>query len=150
MSLLAAVHYDPAVAVSKSCAAALAMTAFDTTNLRLGFTIPASGKVYAKIGCAIHGGAGFPQILLGILQGSTIITRRAAFGGLYGTAAATTILAVQAEFTLGGLTPGAVNWDAAYDVETLMASSAVKYGGPNDATANNAFGGISFEVWGLD
>lgn len=150
MSLLGAINYDPAVAVSKSTAAALAMTAFDTTNLRLGFTIPASGKVYAKIFCAIHGGAGFPQILLGIMQSSTIIARRAAFGGLYGTAAATTILGVQAEWTFSGLTPGAVNWDAAYDVETLMASSAIKYGGPNDSTANNAFGAISFEVWGID
>lgn len=35
MNLLASTLYDPAVAVTKATTALLAMTAFDTTNLRL-------------------------------------------------------------------------------------------------------------------
>jgi hypothetical protein len=40
MALLAGVAYDPAAAVTKATSAALAMTAFDTTNLRVTFTGP--------------------------------------------------------------------------------------------------------------
>jgi hypothetical protein len=47
-----------------------------------------------------------------------------------------------------GLTPSAtLVWDAAYGVETVVASTGLKYGGPNDTTGDNAFGGFAFEVW---
>jgi hypothetical protein len=49
MALLAGVAYDPAAAVTKATSAALAMTAFDTTNLRVTFTAPANGKVLVRI-----------------------------------------------------------------------------------------------------
>lgn len=51
-------------------------------------------------------------------------------------------------FLVVGLTPNAsLTWDAAYGVETAVTSTGLKYGGPNNATANNAFGAFQFEVW---
>jgi hypothetical protein len=32
-------------------------------------------------------------------------------------------------------------------VETVVASTGLKYGGPNNTTTNDAFGGFAFEVW---
>lgn len=148
MACLASAHYDPATAVSKSTAALLAMTAMDTTNLRLAFTVPSSGKVLARLTGVLHGATTMPQVLLGILQGSTVIARKPPMTGGGGAIAATTLLPIEAAFVIGGLTPGAsLTWDAAYGVETLVASTGIKYGGPNNTTANDAFGGFGFEIW---
>jgi hypothetical protein len=54
----------------------------------------------------------------------------------------------EAVFLVNGLTPGQEYVaDAAYGVETGVAATGIKYGGPNDTTANNAFGGVIFEIW---
>jgi hypothetical protein len=148
MGLLAATAYDPAVAVTKVTTAALAMTALDTTNLRLTFTVPAAGRVLVRMQGTLHGAATFPQILLGVLEATTVRGRVSPAGLVNGNLAATTFLTVEAQFPVTGLTPGAnLTWDAAYGVETLVASTGLKYGGPNDATANNAFGAFVFEIW---
>lgn len=148
MALLAGKAYDPAAAVTKATTAALAMTALDTTNLRLTFTVPASGNVMVRLQGTIHGATTFPQILLGVLEGATVRGRLAPAGLINGTAAATTFLTVEALFPVTGLTPAAqLTWDAAYGVETLVASTGLKYGGPNNTTANDAFGAFVFEVW---
>jgi hypothetical protein len=148
MGLLAGTLYDPAVAVSKATTAVLAMTAIDTTNLRLGFTVPASGRVMVRLQGTLHGATTFPQILLGVLEGATVRGRVSPAGLLNGTALATTFLTVEGVFVVAGLTAGAaLTWDAAYGVETLVASTGLKYGGPNNATANDAFGGFVFEIW---
>lgn len=148
MACLGAVAYDPAGAVSKSTATLLAMTAFDTTNARITFNAPQSGRVLIRIRCVIHGATTFPQILLGVLDGATVKGRVAPIGSLPGTALATTLLAVEGLFTVGGLTPSSsYTYDAAYGVETVVASTNIKYGGPDDTTANNAFGALVFEVW---
>lgn len=148
MALLAGTLYDPAVSVSKATTAALAMTAIDTTNLRLTFTAPANGAVLVRLVGTLHGATTFPQILLGVLDGSTVRGRVAPQAVLGGTAVATTMVNVEALFVVTGLTPStSYTWDAAYGVETVVASTGLKYGGPNDATANNAFGGFVFEVW---
>ena len=147
MACLASKLYDPAVAVSKATTAALAMTALDTTNLRLVFTVPANGRVLVRLKGTLHGATTMPQILLGVMEGATIKGRSSPMlGG--GNVAATTLMAAESIFVVDGLTPSAsLTWDAAYGVETLVASTGLKYGGPNDTTANNAFGGFSFEVW---
>lgn len=148
MGLLASALYDPSVAVSKATTAALAMTALDTTNLRLTFTAPASGKVLVRLAGTLHGATTFPQILLGVLEGSTVRGRVSPAGLVNGNLAATTFLTVEAQFPVSGLTPAAnLTWDAAYGVETLVASTGLKYGGPNNATANDAFGAFIFEIW---
>jgi hypothetical protein len=148
MGLLAATAYDPAVAVSKATTAALAMTALDTTNLRLAFTVPSTGRVLVRLQGTLHGAATFPQILLGVLEGATVRGRVSPAGMVNGNLAATTFLTVEAQFTVSGLTSGAnLTWDAAYGVETLVASTGLKYGGPNDATANDAFGALIYEIW---
>jgi len=148
MALLAGTLYDPAVSVSKATTAALAMTAIDTTNLRLTFTAPANGAVLVRLVGTLHGATTFPQILLGVLDGSTVRGRVAPQAVLGGTAVATTMVNVEALFVVTGLTPStSYTWDAAYGVETLVASTGLKYGGPNNSTANDAFGGFVFEIW---
>lgn len=148
MGLLAGVSYDPAAAVTKATTGALAMTALDTANLRLGFNAPTSGRVLVRLQGTIHGAATFPQILLGVLDGATVRGRVAPEGLPNGNLAATTFLTVQAQFLVTGLTSGSsYNFDAAYGVETGVASTGLKYGGPNDTTVNNAFGAFLFEIW---
>lgn len=148
MSLLASANYDPAAAVTKNTTAALAMTALDTTNLRLAFTAPPTGKVLVRLRGVLHGATTFPQILLGVLSGASVVHRQAPQVTLSGTALATTFAVAEAVFTIGTLTPGgSYTWDAAYGVETLVASTGLKYGGPDNTTANDAFGAFIFEVW---
>lgn len=147
MNLLAAKLYDPAVAVTKNTTAAIAMTALDTTNLRLAVTVPAHGMVRFRLMGVLHGATTFPSILLGVLNGATVVGRVAPVQSLGNTAVATALVNVEADFIATGLTPGATNFDAAYAVETLVASTGLKYGGPNNTTANDAFGAFVFEAW---
>lgn len=148
MAFLAGVNYDPSSAVSKSCASRIAMTAFDTTNLRLTFTAPANGIVLVRIRCTLLGATTFPTILLGILEGSTVKARISPVGAILGTALATSRVSQEALFTVSGLTPGAsYTWDAAYGVEILLASTNIKYGGPNDNAGADAWGGFQFEIF---
>ena len=150
MPLLAGKTYDPATAVNKSGTALSAMQAFDTTNLRLTFTVPAGGIVTVRLGGgAITGATTFAQILLGVLEGSTVRGRVAPQTTMNGTAIATTMASPSAMFPVSGLTPSAsLTWDAAYAIEVVGgAGSVYRYGGPNDTTTTNAAGGIFFEIW---
>jgi hypothetical protein len=147
MALLGGVVYDPSTAGSASTASLLAMTAVDTTNLRVTFTAPANGIVLVRLRGMLHGAATNSQCLMGVLDGSTVRGRIAPFGTRSG---ATNTLGApwEASFLVTGLTPStSYTWDAAYGVEFAVASTAIKYGGPNNATANDAFGSYSFEVW---
>lgn len=151
MTLLAGKLYDPATAVTLSTAAALAMTAMDTTNLRLTFVAPANGIVQARLSCLVHGAVTFPTILLGVLEGATVRGRVAPIGGLKTTAVATTHVTQEAVFLVTGLVASqSYTFDAAYGVETLVAATGIKYGGPNNATANDAYGGLAFEIWSVN
>lgn len=148
MSCLGGKAYDPSSAVTKSTASALAMTALDTTNLRIAFTVPFTGRVMVRIQAVVHGATTMPSILLGVLEGSSVVRRLSPLGGLKTTAVATAMVTQEAIFVVEGLTPQSQKtWDAAYAVETAVASTGIKYGGPNDTTANNAFGAFVFEVW---
>lgn len=148
MGLLAAANYDPGTAATASTAALLAMTAIDTTNLRLSFTVPANGAVLVRLRGTVHGATTFPQIMLGILEGATVKARVVPLGALKNTAVATAQLTQEALFVVPGLTPGAtLTWDAAYGVEVAIASTGIKYGGPDNTTTNDAFGGFVFEIW---
>ena len=152
MALLAGKLYDPVSAISKACTSLLAMTAFDTTNLRLNFTVPASGIVMVREACVLHGGTVQASVLLGILEGSTIKGRMAPMGVLKtSTGVATALVLLESVFLVTGLTPAAnLNWDAAYSVETIGSNMNIKYGGPDNTTANDAFGGFAFEIWSVD
>lgn len=150
MTVLGAISYDPATAVTKNTTALLAMTALDTTNLRIAFTVPASGRVWVQLVGTIHGAATFPQVLLGVLEGATVRGRVAPQGVVNGTALATTFQNLAAWFPVTGLTPAAaLTWDAAYAVKTLVAATGIKYGGPDNTTANNAFGAFVFAIHDL-
>ena len=147
MACLGAVLYDPSTAVTKGTAAS-AMAAFDTTNARITFTVPASGRVLVRIVCVVHGATTFSTILLGVLEGSTVKGRVSPIGGLKTTAVATGMVTQEATFVVPGLTPSAsLTWDAAFGIETFVTSSLIKYGGPNNTTANDAFGALQFEIW---
>jgi hypothetical protein len=149
MALLAGTCYDPAVAVSKSCASRLAMTAFDSTNLRLTFTAPSNGIVLVRERCTLMGATTMPTILLGILNDSaSVIARVTPQGAIGGTAVATTQVTQEALFCVPGLSSGtSYTWDAAYGVEILLASTNIKYGGPNDASGADAWGGFQYEIY---
>lgn len=142
-NVLAAVNYDPSSAVSASTASLLALTALDTTNLRLVFTVPASGKVMVRLRTCVVGATSYPQIVLGVLQSSTVIGRQTPIGGLATAAGATMPMTLESFFCVTGLTPGAsLTWDAAYGVEVVVASTKIKYGGPDNNSGNNAWGGF--------
>src|SRR3990167_7756227 len=151
MNLLAGTCYDPAVAVIKTTASGsgLAIIAMDTTNLRLAFTVPPSGFVRVRMEGVVHGATTFPSVLLAVVSGTGILMRQAPVQSLGNTAVATAMVNIEADFIVSGLTAGeSKTWDAAYGVETSIASSGIKYGGPNNASpGNNAFGGFCFEIW---
>lgn len=148
---LANALYDPTTAASKATTSNLAMTAFDTTNLRLTFTAPASGNVWCRIRAGAYvGNTGEAGVLLGVLDGATVRGRIAsATAKLYPTTPLTTTLfAKEGDFLVTGLTPGnSYTWDAAYGVEITQTSSSIKYGGPNNASGANAYGAFSYEIW---
>lgn len=149
MPLLAQALYDPqgGAIVSKATSSRIAMTAIDTTNLRLTFTVPPSGVVMARLRGATKGATTFPRILLGILEGATVKMRMSPMGQSP-SSLATTLMQQEVCGCIGGLTPGAsLTWDAAYGVEILLASTNLVYGGPNNTTTNDAAGGFLFEVW---
>lgn len=147
MNLLGAILYDPGTAVAKSTASLIAMTALDTTNLRLAITVPAHGYVLIRMHTVVHGATTFPSIMLGVLDGATVRGRVSPTLGLGNTAVATARVSCDAEFTMTGLTPGAMNLDAAYAVDIVVASTNLRYGGPNDTTTDNAWGAFVFEAW---
>jgi hypothetical protein len=151
MTLLAGVAYDPAVAVSKATSSLLALTAFDTTNLRVTFTAPANGIVYVRIRTTSGVGAATSgQILLGVLDGATVRGRQSPMANRLATGT-TQVSVVESAFLVSGLTPGnSYTWDAAYGVEFAVAATSIRYGGPNDTTANNAYGAFIFEVWSTE
>lgn len=149
-NLLAGKHYDPAAIAGSSVAALQVMTALDTTNLRLNFTVPASGEVLVRQRLITTGSTSPASILMGILEGSTIRMRQVPTGSITnsGTLLATDFHIWEAQAVIPGLTPAAnLNWDAAVAVETAIATALVRYGGPNDTTASNAAGGFVFEIW---
>src|SRR5207245_9654942 len=106
MNLLGAKLYDPAAAVSKATSSLLAMTALDTTNLRLTVTVPAHGMLRFRLCGTITGATTFPTILLGVLNGATVVGRMAPVQSLGNTAVATADINVEADFIVTGLTPG--------------------------------------------
>lgn len=146
---MAAINYDPATAVSKTAASLIAMTAFDTTNLRATFTVPASGAVTARLKvCAWNSGGNPPTFLLGILEGTTIIVRVSPSGGNVGVIATTLYTTQEMTATIRGLNPGDIKfWDAAYSTENVPGSDAIRYGGPDNAVASDAYGAFTYEVW---
>lgn len=147
MNLLAAKLYDPAVAATKATSALLAMTAFDTTNLRLAVTVPAHGMVRFRLVATVTGATTMPVIYLGVMNGSTVVGRCSPTDYPGTASAATQTVPAMVDFIATGLTPGATNFDAAYGVEVLVAATNIRYGGPNNATTNDAWGAFQFEAW---
>ena len=147
MNLLGAILYDPTTAATHGTVAS-ALAVFTTTNARIAFTAPASGYARVVIECTIHGAVTYSQILLGVMEGATVKGKVTPNVSQNGTALATTQLRARADFIVTGLTPGAsLTWDAAWGIEQFVTNSLIKYGGPANATANNDFGALQFEIW---
>ena len=145
MNLLSTRNYDPDPAVTASTASRIAMTAIDTTNLRNIFTIPSHGMIFVRMEVAVAGGASIPSVMLGVMVGGTVVGRLLARVHSNGTTAK-----LVAEFTVSsglGTIGTSCQLDAAYGVEVEVGSSALKWGGPNDTTSDNAWGGFQFSVF---
>lgn len=147
MACLGSVLYDPATAATASTASALAMTAFDTTNMRITFTAPSSGNVLVRMRVAEKGAVTVPATLLGVLESTTVMGRQAPIVMGKQLAVAAGLMPHEVVFPVTGLSAGSHTWDAAYGVETGVASTTFGWGGPNDTTASNAYGAAAFEVW---
>ncbi len=148
MKLLAGKNYDfLTTRVNKATTALLAMTAFDTTNLRLTFTAPGNGSVLVRMRTAISGAATAPQILLGILDGATVRGRQAPIISQQ-SATSGAVYGISTQFLVTGLTGGqSYTWDAAYGVEFAVSSTNISYGGLDDTSASNAYGGFQYEIY---
>ena len=148
---LGAVLYDPSTAANTSTTSLKAMTAFDTTNMRITFTAPASGKVFWRQRFVFTGTTStpWPTILLGILESSTVVARKCSFqGGLTSTNASGPVRIVEASGVVTGVGAGSHSWDAAHAIQLVSAASgSLKWGGPNNTTANDAWGAACFELW---
>lgn len=153
MSLLDRAAPDPAGVASASCASLTAMTALGSTA-QVTFTAPANGIVQCRMRGCIHGVASTPAILFGakeITPSAGTLRGRIVPLGAKVTSANTVLHVREGLWIVSGLTPGnSYTWQAAMGVETLVASSALKWGGPNDAVTNNAFGQLIFEVWSTE
>ncbi len=148
MNLLGAILYDPSSAGSVVTTSLTAMTAFDTTNLRLAFTIPTHGLVKVRLAVTHTASTTIAQVLLGIMDGSNIRARVSSQANLLQTAIASSQVKLEADFVISGLVAGAVSWDAAYAVQVVASASGVmKWGGANTNGGNNAWGAFVFEVW---
>lgn len=148
MPLLAAIAHDPASAASASTATLSAMADIDAANIVLTFTVPSSGRVMVRLAGVITGATTYPQVLLGVRQGTTVVKRAAGTGAVRGTAVATTHLPIEATFIVTGLTSGAsLTWKAAWGTEVAIAATAIRWGGPDNATTNDAWGAFCFEIW---
>lgn len=151
-TILGAINYDPGTAVAKAVTGNVAMTALDTTNLRISFTVPASGQVAVRLRSMCSGGTGTPVVNLGILESATVKFRQVAWlhNNQFGSQASTTFFVIEAMGVVSGLTPSAsLTWDAAYGTEAGNTSMNLRYGGPNDTTADNAYGGFTYEIWAV-
>lgn len=147
MILLAQTLYDPAAAASKSTAALLALTAFDTSKLRHIVEAPASGRLFVRIAGAIEWVAKVPEIMIGVKEGVGTWGRVTPLITFVGSTRAT----FEARFIISGLNAGTLySLDAAYAVQVADAGSSIRYGGPDDNAGANAWGGISYEIWAED
>jgi hypothetical protein len=127
------------------------MTAFDTTNARITFTAPASGKVRWREAVAFRPGASGSVIglMLGVLDGATVRARQTADGlrTIPTGSAVGQYNLVYAEGIISGLTPGnSYTFDAAYSIKATAVAPDLAYGGPNNTTADDAAGALFFEI----
>lgn len=145
--LIAGVFYDPTTSATEATTSLLAMTAMDTTNLRLTFTAPANGNVFWRIHAQVHGSTTYGSTHLGILESATVVARASPMMCLPETSVATTCVPLEASGVITGVSAGSHNYDAAYAVQVVAGAGGIKYGGPNDTTTDNCYGGIAFELW---
>jgi hypothetical protein len=148
-NLLGGVFYDPASAATKSTQSLLAMTAMDTSNLRLTVTAPASGKIMWRVRTQFHGSTTVSAPLLGVLESSTVVARVAPVLSVIDSLAATSCMACEASGVITGVSAGSHTYDAAYAVQVVSGTggAGLKHGGPDNTTTNDAFGGTAFELW---
>jgi len=151
-NLLGSVWYDPTTAVNKLGTALAAMAEIDASNLRVAFTAPASGNVMWRIRAALRRGtAPFANVLLGVIDtaGPVVRQRVVPHRGLTRDTNAQGLLCMDAQGVITGLTAsGSYTFSPAWSIQVIGgATDEIRYGGPNNATADDAGGGIGFEVW---
>ena len=89
-----------------------------------------------------------PQVLLGVLEGASVVGRASAIQGAPAGLVASASIALEGSGVITGLTPGSSHtYDAAYGVEIVTTAGGLKHGGPNDTAGADAFGATAFELW---
>jgi hypothetical protein len=123
------------------------MTAFDTTNMRITFVAPSNGTVLVRLRAAEKGATATPRFLFGVMDGSTVKARSAPHSAIRG--GGTNALKIwESVMLITGLTPGqSYSFDAAYSVEFAVALTNLGAGGPDNTTANDAYGAMTYEIW---
>lgn len=154
--LLGSIAYDPAGAVQRG-GAPVAMTVFDALNASIDINAPASGKIRTCLSAWVS----FTNLLgyfnghLGVMDiggAQNVLRQRLAVGSRRHADSSSQSTPfgerLEAGGIISGLTPGSYYGLAmAFGVENSGFSNGFSYGGPNDATANNAYGALIFEVW---
>ncbi len=152
--LLGSAAYDPSSASVATAISLAAMTAIDTTNLRLTFTAPSSGIVMVRLRGVVSGTTTTTfNYMWGVLDGATVRLRGRGIGGKaqIGSLAATDQICTEFVGLVTGLTGGtSYTWDAAYTVDSALTNGVIKIGGPNDTTTDNAWGQFAFDIWNTD
>lgn len=93
-------------------------------------------------GCSNHGSTTGGEAITG-----GVICRLSPMGQMMQNGS-TLLMMQEAACVISNLTPGdTYNFDAAMGVEVVVASTNLKYGGPDDASGTDAFGAFGFEVW---
>lgn len=149
MSLLGAVYYNPTTRVGVQPLAVTGLTAIDTSNLRISFTAPATGRVMVRMQAAIvRADTGYaPNQFVGVLRGSTNLGVTLPFvSGDQFLSGSTLLRTWTAAMPVTGLTAGsAQTWDAAIQCTVANGSGGIFYGGGNTASQ---VGGFAFEIYG--
>lgn len=154
MALLGAINYDPSSGgATATISATSAMVAFDSTNLRLTFTAPSSGRVMVRLAAAVTGTAagtasGLPQLLAGVMDTSSVIKGRGQVR-YYATGTYTTsgIIGWDALFPVTGLTGGnSYTWDAAWSCSFQGAGTGTITWGNSNGSGGR--GGFCYEIYG--
>lgn len=115
------------------------VVAIDTTNLRLTFTVPNSGKVIIRVGGPLESGAAYQRLNFAIMNGASVVRESAVRFQEAGTGVPGPWW-VQADWRITGLAPGAtISYDMAWRNMTAANWMYLSHG--------PTYGNILMEAW---
>jgi hypothetical protein len=143
--------YDPSTAGALTLTADTAMADCDATNLALTITAPASQNIWWRARVVYTGASStVGSCLLGIREGSSLVggTRQGPRRSIAESMLASSATVLEASGFITGISAGSHTYKLAAGTQlAASAGGALKWGGPNNTTANDAWGGALFEIW---